>query len=1057
MPSSSVDVADARLDPHDEAATPWYRALTLDERMGAGMGMAAYDVASVDRGGERWSEWLEAIGHPPYDLIQRRLAMAELSIDAWYALLGENSRELAARARPSSPVWLEAMLADLASGDGIDALPTWAGAPPNAGLVRLVEPLLAAGHARLVDQLASSVEAAAIPVADLLRPIRHRLLTLVERPMILELHAAHLLGQLPEGTPHELYAAFVERLAVRDSRLDLLQTYPVLARLAWEWVDQWRGNVVELVAALDADRAQLDATFGELGPVVALMPVSSDPHRGGRHVWFVDFETETRLVFKPRPFEAEVGFQKYVAALDARAMRPQLRTLGVVSSGDHGWLEHVVTEPSSGANGLREFHRRQGAWLVVLWTLAGTDVHYENVLAAGDHPVPIDHETLLRSRLFAPAPHDADLLASEWLADSVDGVNMLPAPRWDAGLRGVIDQAGMGDGYDQAGEIAVPRVVDAGSADMRIDVGPIVPERQRNRARLEQADVDPRGHVEAIEEGFVAAWRHIQAHREDALAAIEDLDGSLVRMVLRPTHVYQHVLDALGHPEYLQDATERERALLQLWAYAEDQGWRAATVESERRQLLAGDVPWFGTESGSWDVLGGDGSRIEGAVVRRGLDVARERIVGMDDDALAEQLWVLRASLASWEQEASVAGRTVAGDPREAADEIVQRVLAASVPAQGQRSWLGLHVVDGGEVRGGARFRPAPISSDVYEGLAGVALLLAAHGRVAGLADSLIAAREAAATLVDRGVESVSAIGAYDGAAGIAWAAMQLALWLDDSSLLDVAESAAQAVARLTEHDRTYDIIGGVAGCIPVLVELGRHRPGYLDIAVHCGEHLAAHVVDAASLSFARGCAHGLAGVAWSLGRLAAATGDERWLVHACALADVEDTLLVGGAWTDAAHDLDGDHMAAWCHGAPGIALARLDLARVSGRDRDWESGRAALAASTVSPACDSHGLCHGELGMVDVFAVAAVLDPSGGWEAERDRRAQAVLAQLHADGPRCTTPRHLSSPGLMTGLSGIGWGLLRLVDPETVPTLLLPGTVAQPDRAVPTGEREAR
>jgi lantibiotic modifying enzyme len=48
------------------------------------------------------------------------------------------------------------------------------------------------------------------------------------------------------------------------------------------------------------------------------------------------------------------------------------------------------------------------------------------------------------------------------------------------------------------------------------------------------------------------------------------------------------------------------------------------------------------------------------------------------------------------------------------------------------------------------------------------------------------------------------------------------------------------------------------------------------------------------------------------------------------------------------------------------------------------------------------------------------------------------MLGALDTYGPRCGTPDGVLSPGLLTGLSGIGYGLLRLGFPEIVPSILL-------------------
>ncbi|MDV9202269.1 hypothetical protein, partial [Streptomyces sp. Wh19] len=52
--------------------------------------------------------------------------------------------------------------------------------------------------------------------------------------------------------------------------------------------------------------------------------------------------------------------------------------------------------------------------------------------------------------------------------------------------------------------------------------------------------------------------------------------------------------------------------------------------------------------------------------------------------------------------------------------------------------------------------------------------------------------------------------------------------------------------------------------------------------------------------------------------------------------------------------------------------------------------------------------------------------------------RAGALLAAADRTKPRCGTPGQVSHPGLLTGLAGIGHGLLRAGFPDRVPSMLL-------------------
>jgi lantibiotic modifying enzyme len=50
-----------------------------------------------------------------------------------------------------------------------------------------------------------------------------------------------------------------------------------------------------------------------------------------------------------------------------------------------------------------------------------------------------------------------------------------------------------------------------------------------------------------------------------------------------------------------------------------------------------------------------------------------------------------------------------------------------------------------------------------------------------------------------------------------------------------------------------------------------------------------------------------------------------------------------------------------------------------------------------------------------------------------------------------CATPRGAESPGLMTGLAGIGYAFLRLAEPERVPSVM--SLSFMPARLAVTGE----
>ncbi len=73
--------------------------------------------------------------------------------------------------------------------------------------------------------------------------------------------------------------------------------------------------------------------------------------------------------------------------------------------------------------------------------------------------------------------------------------------------------------------------------------------------------------------------------------------------------------------------------------------------------------------------------------------------------------------------------------------------------------------------------------------------------------------------------------------------------------------------------------------------------------------------------------------------------------------------------------------------------------------------------------------LCHGDLGNLDLLLSLPSYDCAPA--------AAGILDGLDAYGWLCGLPRGVRLPSLMTGLAGIGYGLLRLAAPTTVPSVL--------------------
>jgi lantibiotic modifying enzyme len=190
-----------------------------------------------------------------------------------------------------------------------------------------------------------------------------------------------------------------------------------------------------------------------------------------------------------------------------------------------------------------------------------------------------------------------------------------------------------------------------------------------------------------------------------------------------------------------------------------------------------------------------------------------------------------------------------------------------------------------------------------------------------------------------------------------------------------------------------------------------------------------------------RGFSHGHCGVAWSLGELAHATGETRFLEASRAAVAQEQSLLADGVWNDIPGNAEGS---SWCHGPAGIALGYLRLYQRRPCPQGKRAAEAALEKMSGSADRADHILCHGALGNLEPLLMAREIFPeTPRWDEAIRRKVPAVLDQMQRHGWVSQLPASVIDPGLMMGVAGIGYGMLRLAG--AAPCVLLldpPGTV---------------
>jgi class II lanthipeptide synthase len=1070
-------------------APEWFLALTLRERVVSfrtGASSAAPGAADAAHAARRLDRWRAQRPFGDAAIFTRRLASDGITEKELSTLLGEPASAVRERCA-ATPPWL----AELASAMPRPGSGEEQRSDDRPSFLQLVRPLLDRAVHRLRDHVEALARSRAkVPfdaetvIGILFGDVPEALTDMMARTLVLELNVARLDGELTGDTPEERFRSFVRRLGEPDVALRVLSEYPVLARQVVNTLDRWIATSAELLRNLCDD---WDAIVAELaggtdpGPLVELSG-AGDTHRGGRRVRIAAFASGFRLVHKPKSLAVDHHFQELVRWVNDRGATPPFRMLRLLDRGTYGWVEHLSNDGCTSAVEVERFYQRLGGYLALFHALEATDFHAENLLATGEHPMPIDLEALFHPRPRSAADPDASDLATRALNHSVARVGILPERMWATADSLGVDMSGMGNPEGQLTPFAVPQWKDAATDTMQLvrERAPML--GTRNQPTLGGAAVNILEHAAAVEEGFRRTYQLLLEHRDALLepgGPLTWFSGDEVRVILRMTQTYASLLRESFHPDVLRDALDRDRLFDKLWRQVGDAPHLEAVIPAERDDLLQGDLPMFTTSPGSRDLWTSRGERIPEFFAEPGLAVVERKVRSLGEADLARQLWIVRASLATVATGvASVDRRTAAASAAPA--RVDRERLVAAARAIGDRletlavrdgrdaTWLGLNLIDE------QHWTVTPLGVDLYDGVPGVALFLAYLAATTGEERFASLARSAMSTLrwqlLPRMRDHFPRIGGFSGWGGTAYALAHLAVLWNEPALLDEAERLVALVPPLVAQDDQLDVIGGAAGCIGALLAVNRVRasPKAVAAAVACGDHLVAHAapvpgregraVPATGASGPlSGFSHGAAGMAWALLELAAVTGEERFRATALDMIRYERTVFSPEAenWLDlrdfANRDLPaGAHVAAtfWCHGAPGIGLGRIAALRHVDDPLLRDEIATATRTTLRTGFGDNHSLCHGDLGNVELLLQTIQLPGGGGDREAVDRVASRVLAEIDREGWRCGNPRAVESPGLMTGLAGIGYGLLRIADSARIPAVLVlapPETGARP------------
>ncbi|RYC66997.1 type 2 lanthipeptide synthetase LanM [Spirosoma sordidisoli] len=314
----------------------------------------------------------------------------------------------------------------------------------------------------------------------------------------------------------------------------------------------------------------------------------------GESTALITLADDSKLIYKPRNIDTTNSYNFFIDWVNKK-LKTNLKTFKSLSFESYGWLEYITNDEVNTSEELHEYYHKAGILLAVAFLLGSKDCHYENIIASGQNPVIIDHETIVQPFLSKQSIRTWDdqhkvapfsVLESMLIANQNTGV---PSEYTGYGIKGNCEAMDFEKKVINPNTISAKRVTRFVFRKLIKNNIPI-----QNNCFVFASD-----HKKYFIEGFSAAYDMFMNSKEQLLSSespILRFNDQKVRYVWRPTFVYSKILNYMRGPVFMTSFEVYKSKLYELMSKAY-KGKNLETykviLECEIKQLLSGDIPLF--------------------------------------------------------------------------------------------------------------------------------------------------------------------------------------------------------------------------------------------------------------------------------------------------------------------------------------------------------------------------------------------------------------------------------------------------------------------------------
>lgn len=832
---------------------------------------------------------------------------------------------------------------------------------------------------------------------------------------------------------------------LREKRyLPLFEKFPGLARALSQLLITWIDTTTLFLTRLKADYTEVLAIAKSRRADTKIAQAKtgiSDRHDRGNQVILLTLSDGSKVLYKPK----DLSLSKALASIDdwlrRQGCHPGWYFAKVLVRQQYGWEEYVEQRPCLNDEQANQYYRAAGELLCLSYLLNAHDLWFENVVAAGNRPVPIDTETFFHPGASDPAADSGADKAhgSFFRRPSVIETGLLPFWQLSSSHK-TADYSGLGSGVSALPGSKITEWANLNSDQMH-PLEKIAPRQPAgNGVYLNDEIQDVRKYRDPLIEGFNLLYHFILTRKMNFMDLVQSFSGAAARLILRPTQLYAVLQRHARTSKNLASGMRQSIVFEQLYRIPlRDAGLTPEMkrlTDFEVQSLLNLDIPRFYVKLDSTELRSGD-FRAPNLLKQKPIDSVIARIQAMSVEDLHFQSEVIEESLRRFPRSFSGSlDKSIAGS---LASEYALRICDHLTTKEGDYLWAS------------PSYFPKEITESqrlgLYLGDIGTLVFLAAAGQSFDLFPGQ------AATRLFQKLEQVQSnpdypLGIGNGLGSMIYGCLLLGKFTGQEKWNSLAlELLKRTPDQTIDTCREPDIISGVAGFLVAAIRTyqitgdptaSARAEDAVRRLVETFDDKTGWVRPDGKTYF--GLAHGVAGIVFAITQYHTLfkSPDPEEIIDQALAIDRRYFDRKQGVWPIAIQQANV-HMTNWCNGSAGILLARcaswnllrkhqlreevLDLlpkiSRLEGMDH-WCCGNFGIA-ETLNYIADQMDL------------PAAKAQATSLIEQSLSRALKSAFFRFEPS----LGENFCFSPSLFRGIAGVGYSLLRLANPGTLPNIL--------------------